>query len=206
MTALLGTIWRFTTVGGGTFHCPRCDAGRDYTGTRARPFLSFFDRAVVPLSGERTLIACDACGAVYDASVTTMDPAAARVLRSEDQLALEAVLAAMVVSDSTIREVEKVAVQQAVRHHTGRRPTDVAGAVQRLDTTRRRAVDPFERIERIAGALDERTRRRILAAAYRVGAADREMHPQEARLLIRLGEVLDLHPRQVREAMKEGRA
>lgn len=204
MASILGTRWRFRAVGGGTFHCPRCDRERDYTSTHARPFLAIFDQSLLPIAGDRTLIACDACGAVYDASVTMLDPSAAREVRSEDELALEAILAATVFSDSTIREVEKEATHRAVRTYA-RRPVTPESTPERLDTLRRRGgLPPFERLERISGALTDGTKRRILAAAYSVSAADREMHSQEARLLMRLGEALDLHPRQVRQAMKDG--
>lgn len=201
MAPLLQSQWRFRPVGGGTFHCPRCDRERDYTGTEVRPYLAVFGKPLFATRGEQTLVACDECGAIYDVGITTMDPAEARAVRSEDELALEAVLAGVVFSDSAIRPVEKQVARDAVRHYTHR---PEIGEGQRLTVKRRDPAEPFQRIARLAGILDEASRRRFVAAAYRVCAADRELHSQEARLLMQLGDVLNLEPRQVREAMKEG--
>ncbi|MBW3553009.1 MAG: TerB family tellurite resistance protein [Gemmatimonadetes bacterium] len=201
MAPLLQSQWRFRPVGGGTFHCPRCDRERDYTGTGVRTYLALFGRPLFPTRAEQTLVACDECGAIYDVEITTMDPAAARDVRSEDELALEAVLAGVVFSDSAVRPVEKRVARDAVRHYTHRPET---GGGERLTVKRRNPADPFERIARLAGILDESSRRRFVAAAYRVCGADRELHSQEARLLMQLGEVLNLGPREIREAMREG--
>ena len=201
MASILQSQWRYRPVGGGTFHCPRCDHERDYTGTEVRPYLTLFGKPLFPTRGEQTLVACDECGAIYDVVITTMEPADARDVPSEDELALEAVLAGVVFSDSAIRPVEKQVASDAVRHYTHRR---AIGGGERLAVKDRDPTDPFRRIARLAGILDDASRRRFVAAAYRVCAADRELHPQEATLLMQLGDALNLEPRQVRDAMKEG--
>lgn len=205
MAPILGTRWRSRPLGGGTFHCPRCDRERDYTATGIGPVLAAFGRRLLRWGAEQTLVACDSCGAIYDVSITTVEPGRAREIRSEDELALEAVLSAAVFSDSTVREVEKQAARHAVRQYAHRAHDDVDSGPGAAAGARRRAPDPFQRLERLAGVLSEPAKRRILAAVYRVCAADRELHPQEARLVMKIGEMLELHPRHVREAMKEGR-
>lgn len=206
MAAILGTRWHARAIGGGTFHCPRCDHERDYTGTALRPVLTAFGAALFPVGAEQTLVACDGCSAVYDVSITTMDPERARAVRAEDELALEAVLGAVMFSDSRLRPVEREAAEEAVRHYAHRGKAEPEDALTGGWKARRRAADSFDRVARLCPVLSVAARRRILAAAYRVCAADRELHPQEARLIMRLGETLELHPRQVREAMKEGRS
>lgn len=207
MPPLLGTTWRHRPLGGGSFHCPRCDRERDYTATGVRRHVAVVGRPVVPVGEEQRLLSCDGCGAVYDVGITTLEPSAARDVRSEDELALEALLTAAVFSDSTVRLVEKGAARQAVRHYARRGAASIGEPAEPEEGGwGRRRPDAMECLARLRGVLGEGARRRMLAAVYRVCAADRELHPEEARFLMRLGDALDLQPRAVREAMREGRS
>ncbi len=147
-----------------------------------------------------TYLTCGDCGRSWAAAELDVPGGAA----SEDERALRAVVAAVVFSDLSIRPTERRMVGRVVERYTGE-SLDEAGVENLLRTARARWGDPLARLGRLAAVLHPRAKRQIVGAAYLVCTADREMHPEESRLLVRIGEALDMAPREVRAAIEEAK-
>lgn len=194
---LIGTSWRFEPAGGRSFACPRCEGERPAVGTRLRRRLTILGHEVAPLGREREFLTCEACGHAFAA-----DPLHRPDL-AEDELALLSLVAGVVFSDSVVRRSEKEVSRAVIRRYLGHRPPEAIDEMLRY--ARGRWGDPVARLTRLRGLVPTSTRRRLIEAAYLVCTADGELHRQESRLLDRIGEALDLSPREIRHAVAAAR-
>lgn len=204
---LVGATWSGEGVGHGRFRCPHCGEDRGADRTRLQRHLTVVGRPVLRLGRPSEYVTCEACGRAYptglaDAESGSWAPASAV---SEDERCLLAIVSAVVLSDSVVRPVEKAACREVFRRYTGRRlaPEEVD---ELLRTSRGRWGDPVARLGRLRYLVPEVVRHRILEAAYHVCTADGELHREESILLARIGEALDLGPREVRRALEEAKA
>lgn len=133
-----------------------------------------------------------------------MERDAATTPRSEDERAILGIVAAVIFSDSRIRATEKRAARDVIRRYAGLelRASELESL---LRGARRRWGEPVDRLQRLSTLLDDASKRRIVEAAYLVSTADRELHSQESRLIDRIGEALDLPPREVTRAIQRAR-
>jgi uncharacterized tellurite resistance protein B-like protein len=205
MSAFLETVWECETTETETFHCPRCDCPRDATRHSVRARLLVFGRSTVAIGSPSPYLTCSGCGRSWEARTPGLDGDVDRRPTSEDERALWAVVAAVVFSDLSVQATEKRMVAQVIRRYTAE-SLDELGVDRLLRTARSRWGDPLVRLRKLACVLDPRAKRRIVGAAYLVCTADREIHPQESRLLVRIGEALEMSPRAVRAAIDEAKA
>lgn len=198
---LVGTIWTCERAGTGRFGCPHCETERGLTRTRLQRRLTVLGRPLAKLGRASIYETCDVCGHAYPAATKRAgSPPSSPYIMAEDESALLGVLAAMVVSDSAIRDAEKEACRGVIRRYLGRSlPAD--GVDDLLRSARRRWGDPVARLVRLRCLVPEIVKLRIVEAAYHVCAADGELHREESRLLDRIGAALDLPPGQVRRAL-----
>lgn len=206
MTGIMGSHWRCESTADETFFCPHCSRERTGDVRKLVRWLSLFDRSVLFLGDAGHYITCRVCRRTYDRSEVGAGTGGERNPgpMAEDERAILSVVAAVIYSDSSIRSVEKRAARAVIRRYTGR-DLDAGAVTQLVRTSRERWGDPVDGLRRLACLLDESAKRRIVAAAYLVSEADREIHPEESRLLMRIGDALELAPRVVRDAMKEAR-
>ncbi len=199
---LLGTTWLHRPLDSGRFRCPRCDQERDCQRTELERQLVLAGRPVFrlgPIEGFRT---CRTCRHAFPDGAAP-SPGTGFPTLSEDERALLAVLAAVVFSDSAVRSAEKRGVARVVRLFIPH--SEAFDVNELLRDARRRWGDPIDRLRRLRGLVDEDRRSRIVEAAYLVCTADGDLHPQESRLLERVGAALDLAPRTVRSALRDAR-
>lgn len=209
MSALLGSRWTSERLDSLSFHCPFCGGVRDGVAWGLRRWVAVLDRPLLSLGDGGRYLRCGHCHRTYDelelqASPVPDGPGGADRTLSEDERAILSVVAAAIFSDSSIRQSEKRAARTVIRRFTGR-DLDAADLRALLRTARQRWGDPVGRLRRLACLLDDSAKRRIVAAAYLVSGADRELHPEETRLLMRMGEALEMTPLSVRQAMREAR-
>lgn len=197
---LLGTTWTCERIGTGRFQCPHCGRDRTVTLTRLHRWLAVLGRPVTRLGGAVDYRTCDGCGHVYPSVGATDPKAESGDVLAEDERAFLGVVSAMMLSDSVVRESEKEACREVVRRYTGR-PIPSPEVDELLRSARARWGDPVERLARLRCLVPSAVKRRIVEAAYHVCTADGELHREEGRLLHRIGEVLDLGPREVRRAL-----
>lgn len=199
---LLATAWSWAADGQGRFRCPHCGDERACRRTLLQRRLVVLERAVASLGRPERFLTCQECGHAYSTSrLGAGDP---RDLLAEDELGLLAIVSAMILSDSAIRGGEKAMARDVILCYTGRR-LDADRLEKLLRRARPRWGDPVDRLARLPGLVREQIRRAIVAAAYRVCTADGELHPEESRLLVRMGEALDLGPREIRHALREAK-
>lgn len=201
---LLGTVWEHEKTGGGRFHCPHCRATRAYAGTRMQRRVTVLGRPLTPLGGPEDFVTCERCGHAWVATVLDGSSAPGREGLAEDESALLGVVSAMVFSDSVVRDAEKEACRAVVLRYTGRR-LETDGVVELLRSARPRWGDPVARLRRVRFLIPDRVKRRMVEAAYLICAADGELHREESELLDRIGDALDLGPRDVHRAIAEAR-
>lgn len=156
-----------------------------------------FDHAVLPAGRAESFLECGRCSRVF----------AARAVPggfSEDEKAVQSLVAAVVMVDTRVRPGEMDTARLVLQRFGGRtlRPDELAEELHRM---RRRVPEPVRYLTRIAPLLGERRKMRIIEAIYDVCVADDELHPAETRLIRLAGEALDLSPMHVREAMRRAR-
>lgn len=202
MPDLFGSYWRCESGEERTWRCPRC--GEECRGPerKLRRFLTLFDRSLLSLEEVDGFVRCGACGRTYRSAVVDGAKQRSHAPLSEDERAIHTVVACVIYSDSSVRSVEKRAARDVIRRFTGQ-DLDSAGLKQVLRTERIRARDPVQHLRRLECLLDDAAKRRIVAAAYLVSGADREIHRAESRLLMQIAEALNLAPREVHAAMQE---
>lgn len=205
---LLGTTWTCERTGTGSFRCPHCARDHALTRTRLQRWLAVLGRPVTRLGIAVEYVTCERCGHVYPASRTARAPAGLAAQPStvlaEDERALLSVVSAMILSDSVVRETEKEACREVIRRYTGRQIPS-ADVDDLLRSARARWGDPVARLARLRCLVPEAVKRRIVEGAYHICAADGELHREESRLLHRIGEALDLGPRDVRRALGDAK-
>lgn len=157
-------------------------------------------RPVVRLGRAQSYATCDECGHAFRAAIAADSRAQPEAVLAEDEQALLGIISAVVLSDSAVRPSEKEACREVFRGYTGRRLASEA-VDDLLRSSRTRWGDPVDGLARIRCLVPERIKHRIVEAAYHICTADGEMHREESVLLSRVGEALDLGPRQVREAI-----
>lgn len=182
--------------------CPRCRVDRDFTRHAVRRKLVAVGRPIVPLGGTRGYIECDHCGRTFEAA--ELRPASRtppQEILSVDERAIRALVAAAIMADSRVRPSEKQVARDVIERHTGRslNTVDLDRELQRI---RRAIPDPVRYLTGLAPVLSESSKRRILEAAYEIASADQELHPAETRLIVAVGEALEVSPMTVREAMR----
>ncbi|HKJ93623.1 MAG TPA: TerB family tellurite resistance protein [Longimicrobiales bacterium] len=165
---------------------------------RVRRRLSLFGHRTLPLGPRRTFLQCARCGRTFSAR------ALANGAASEDEKAVQALVAAVVMADSRIRPREMDAARRVLEQHGGLplQPNDLADELHRL---RRTIPEPLHYLVGVAPLLADAGKLRIVQAVYQVCAADDELHPAETRFIRAVGETLDLSPMRVREAMRSAR-
>lgn len=201
---LLGTTWTCERIGTGSFQCPYCRRERAVTLTRLHRWLAVFGRPVTKLGKAVNYRTCDGCGHVYAADQSVDQNADSDGVLAEDERAFLGMVSAIILSDSAVRESEKEACREVVRRFTGR-PLPSPDVDELLRSARARWGDPVARLARLRCLVPPTIKRRIVEAAYHVCTADGELHREEGRLLHRIGEALDLGPREVRRALGEAK-
>lgn len=218
MEELIASRWVCAASGRQSFHCPFCGGLREGEVRTLSRWLAVLGLPVLLLGRVGPFLFCPSCRRTYrrtaelerierpGVSGTSGAPGGAgsgRVL-SLDERAILSVVGAVIFSDSSVRPVEKRAARAVIFRYTGR-DLDAAALALLLRTSRERWGDPVRRLRRVACLLDESAKRRIVSAAYLISGSDRELHPEEGRLLMRIGEALELPPRAMRAAMAEAR-
>lgn len=163
-----------------------------------RWWLVLFQRAILPVGRTETFLECGVCGRMFRAR------AVAGGGFSEDEKAVQALVAAVVMVDSRVRPAEWAVARRVLERYGGLvvAPEDLANDLHRF---RRRVPDPVRYLTLLAPLLGEPGKMRIIRAIYDVCVADDELHPAETRLIRSAGEALDLSPMRVREAMRRAR-
>jgi uncharacterized tellurite resistance protein B-like protein len=200
---LIGTAWTARPRQPADFSCPGCGKDGEARRTVLQCHVTVLDRPVARLGSPETYITCRHCGRAY--CTDSLNGGRGSTGLSADEAALAGLVAAVVFSDSVVRKVEKEMARQVISEYTGRDYPPME-ANEMLQRARRRWGDPVARLEKLAGVISESTRRRMLIGAYRVCAADGELHREESRLLDRVGDALDLSPRDVRVALRQAKA
>jgi len=202
MTGLLGMEQLRTVRGEERRSCPRCRVDRDFVRATTRRHLLFAGRPVLPMGTGRDYMECGRCGRTYEADMLESTTSSkAGPARSVDERAILALVAAAIMADSRVRDREKEVARSVLRRHTGR---ELAGEdfLRLLREVRREIPNPIRYLARLAPVLTESAKTRILEAAYEIASADRELHPAETRLIVNVGEALEVSPMLVRQAME----
>lgn len=202
--ALLGTVWICERLGHGRLRCPHCMEERELERTSLHRRLTFLGRPLFRMGGTREYVTCTQCGHAFSVEAAMGPEADLDGVVSEDTDALLALAAGVIFSDSSVREAEKEAAREIIRRYTGR-ALPGTGVDDLLRRSRQRWGDPVARLARLRCMLPEPVRHRFVRAAYHICTADGELHPEESRFLSRVGEALDLGPREVHRSISDAK-
>jgi uncharacterized tellurite resistance protein B-like protein len=150
------------------------------------------------MSRTEAFLECGRCGRVFAARAVATGGV------SEDEKAVQSLVAAVVMVDTRVRPGEMDVARRVLEQYGGRKlsPEDFTDELHRM---RRRVPQPIGYLTRLAPLLGEKGKMRIIEAVYDVCVADDELHPAETRLIRSAGEALDLSPMRVREALRRAR-
>lgn len=201
---LLGTTWICDRIGTGRFHCPHCLEERDLERMALHRRVNLLGRPLFRMGARGEYVTCSHCGHAFAAAAVMGPDVDPEGVVSENTDALLALAAGVIFSDSSVRESEKEVAREVIRRYTGR-PLTGTGVDDLLRRSRQRWGDPLARLARLRCMLPQPVRHRFVRAAYHICAADGELHAEESRFLTRVGEALDLGPREVHRSISEAK-
>jgi uncharacterized membrane protein YebE (DUF533 family) len=194
---IFGTKTTTSTRESGTFHCPRCGAGKPYNLKAVKRWFSLYFIPVIPLGDVGTYVECGNCAGTFDESVRTYDPEAEkREFRASFEQAMAESLAAMALEDGTVADGEIETIANVLTQLTGRahEASDVRTLV---DDIARRKLTMEQILTRVSGSLNDRGKEMIIQALNLVASADGQITEKERALLIKAGGHLGLRRNEV---------
>ena len=76
---IFGTKPRMKTIGSGTFHCPRCQAKRQYELKHGRNYFTLYFIPIIPMGDLGEFVECQTCHTTFAAEVLKMKPPTPKV-------------------------------------------------------------------------------------------------------------------------------
>jgi tellurite resistance protein len=190
-------IWgwrvRRKTLSAGIFYSPA--AGRDgpYRLIEARRWFTFFWIPLIPLKRLGTFVECQQTKATYDPAILE-NPTNSDFV---DQLsaAVREVVVAVVVADGAVTDDERRLAVDIIRDQIG---PDYTPAAFEEDLGRAMSSPLDQRLQYLAGALNDQGKERLLTAAARAMTADGSIDDRDRAAVRRIGELLGMSPAHVR--------
>ncbi|MEJ7845522.1 MAG: hypothetical protein WKF93_07745 [Acidimicrobiales bacterium] len=172
-----GSQTRFSTIGDGRFHCPRCALDRPYELRCARRWLAIGPVPLLPRRRLATVVECGVCAGRYDERVRT------GLTDADFAERLSVALRALAVAVATADGPPGPATRRTVLRTVGRSVVHAYGMAE-LDADLAALADrrPEEFLDALQGMLNEAGRERLVRAAVEIAHA--EGHPAAASLVI----------------------
>ena len=198
MLLIWGWKSRLKTIGQGTFHCPNCQADRQYEHREARRWFTLFWIPLIPLKVLGTFIECATCRQGYDERVLTMPTNAA--MADNLSIALRGLVVAMVQADGTVSDDERAmavqVVSSQVNHAYG--PAELEAD---LAAYAGHAVGDV--LGDLAGTLNEHGKERLVQTCIDMARADGAIDEAELAVAREVGAALLMTPAHVRGVIAE---
>lgn len=165
--ALVGSRTRFSTIGEGTFHCPRCALDRPYELRCARRWVAVGPVAVVPRRRLATVVECAVCASRYDERVRS------GLTDADFAERLSVALRALAVAVATADGPPGPATRRTVLRTVGGGVVHAYGTAE-LDADLAALADrrPEEFLSALQGVLNDAGRDRLVRAAVEIAHAE----------------------------------
>jgi tellurite resistance protein len=188
---IYGTRGVTYTKESGTFHCPECGGESDYCRKRVRRFFTLYFIPVIPLDLHGEYVECRGCRGTYRCEVLDRDPAKEGAVAAEFHRAIKQVMVDMLLADGVVDDDEVAVVRKVYEKLAG---TPLSEADVRAEIARSQAEqrDCIEGIEDMVHLLNDKGKTLVVQAAMLIAKADGEFHEDEKRLVVEIGQALEM--------------
>ena len=173
----------------GTFHCPRCGAGKPF---EIKKWTRFFHLYWIPLIPYKwgSFLECKGCSATWDEKVREHDPEADRAaFRATFESAMLQAMIAMAEADGRIDEKEVRAIAGILKHLSGTEhsPGEVRTAIAADNARTLTKV-----LRGVADDLNDNGKEMVIKGLYFVADADNSIAKEELAKIHEAGKLLGL--------------
>lgn len=178
----------------GTFHCPECNAQRQYQHKKVRRFFTLYFIPLIPLDVLGEYVECAGCQNTFKPGVLDYDPASARVAfegAMADALLRSSLLVAF--ADGALQPAERDAAKSALQGLMGRGISE-DDLDRQVALARRDSLGVAEAVAPVASRLNANGREMLIRAAVQVGLSDGPLQEAELAMLRTMAAALDVTP------------
>jgi hypothetical protein len=178
-------------MGEGQFHCPRCDARRQYHHRKSQQWFTLYFLPVFPIKTYGEYVECQSCGGTFDTQVLAYDPSQAHAAREAQIHGLWRAALMSVAGAFGQPSAERVAAALSGLVE----PEDADAFAQDMTATPRDGVQREEiaaRFAALAEPLSIEGKERLFRAAVRTARVDAVKPEETDGLLIEIGRALGL--------------
>jgi uncharacterized tellurite resistance protein B-like protein len=198
MILIWGWRSRLQAIGEGTFHCPNCQADRQYDHRQARRWFTLFWIPLIPLKVLGTFVECRTCKSGYDERVLTM--ATNATMADNLSVALRGLVVATIQADGVVTDAEReLAIQivtSQVNHAYG--PAELEA-----DLVTFAGHGVADVLGELAGTLKEHGKERLMQTCIALARADGSVEESELEVARQVGAALLMTPAHVRGVIAE---
>jgi len=184
----------------GHFHCPQCQADRDFDMRRAKRWFHIYFIPLIPLNTYPPYVECKTCKATFVEGV--LNSATDADIRAEFETATMEILARMAWADGIIEPEERQEIFKVVNDICAREYSmnDVNAAI---DQAKGNPEDALAVATRVSGMLNDRGKEMIVAAVYDIAASDGDFAKEEREMILEIGAGLGLRPAYIKGLLSE---
>lgn len=174
----------------GTFHCPRCGAGKTY---EVKSWTRFFHLYWIPLIPYKwgSFVECKGCSATWDEKVREYDPDAERaVFHANFESAMLQAMIAMAEADGHIDQKEMQAMAEIMKHLSG---VDHSVGEVRAAIAADHARTLPKALRGVADDLNDNGKEMVIKSLYLVADADNGVSKEERAKILEAGKILAIN-------------
>lgn len=198
-----GTRGITSTKASGRFYCPQCGAGSPYHRKQVRRHFTLYFIPIIPLDERSEYVECATCQGTYHLGVLKFDPESEeRALRAAFHEVTLVILIKMMHADGELAS-EEIELASEVYAKLTRRPPDPDLVRRRANALQADTQSVRQYLAAVRGRLNDHGKEQVLRAAVAVAAADGSVAATESRLLLEIGEALEMTRAHVRGVLQE---
>ena len=199
---LIGTMNITRTRDRGEFYCPSCMGTRSYRLRARRPFLTLYFIPTVPVGGAEQFVECEGCRQNWDVTVLQQD----RSFYEDQQVDLfrdEAIRAAvLVVLADGVTTQNEIAALQRVATRMLQREVDRDELGRLCSIAQENKIPATNYVMTVSRRWNNDQRARALQAMFLAATADGELGPEQAKVLSRMRDILEMSPAEYETAIE----
>lgn len=198
MILIWGWKSRLKSLGQGTFHCPHCQADRQYDHRQARRWFTLFWIPLIPLKVLGTFIECTTCTSGYDERVLTMPTNAS--LADNLSIALRGLVVAVITADGAVSDTERT---MAVHLVSGQVDHAYGPDELEADLVAYAGHGVADVLGELSGTLNEHGKERLVQTCIDLARADGSIDEAELAVAREVGAALLMTPAHVKGVIAE---
>lgn len=196
MIFIWGLRVRAKLLGSGTFACPSCGADRTYSHKQARRWFTAFFIPLIPLKVIGEFVQCDTCKANFKPSVLALPTT--ETLQKDLLLAMREAIVTVLGPTPTPSEMREALAALSAFAETEWHEDDLIDDIAHLDTS-----DLTGRLAKLADAMNEHGKERIVAACARIASTGGTIDRSQRETVMRIASDIGMTPAHARGVIDE---